>query len=71
MIANERLVTFVVRIVASSAGTHAVVERVKTGRKTRVDRLERLGEVIAALVAADDPSPRTDCLEDRREDAGA
>ena len=50
-----RLVTFVVRVIASSAGAQAVVELVRTGRKTRVDRLEGIGEVIAAMTAADDP----------------
>lgn len=54
MTAEGHLITFVVRVVASSAGVQAVVELVRTGRKTRVDSLERLGEAIAAMVAADE-----------------
>lgn len=54
MTAEGHRITFVVRVVASSAGARAVVELVRTGRKTRVESLERLGEAIAAMVAADD-----------------
>ena len=54
---TPRLVTFVVRVIASSTGAQAVVELVRTGRKTRVDRLEGIGEVIAAMTAADDARP--------------
>jgi hypothetical protein len=47
--ATERIVTFVIRLVESPAGVHAVVERVKTGRKQRVDNIEGIGRVIAAM----------------------
>jgi hypothetical protein len=46
-------VTFVVRLTRDQAGHVAgVVERVKTGQKARVDRLEANGQVIAGLLAA-------------------
>jgi hypothetical protein len=57
--ATERSVTFVVRIVTSPAGAHGVVELVRTGRKTRVETLDRVGEVISAMLAADDGLARS------------
>ena len=44
-----RIVTFVVRVVESPAGRHALVELVRTGRKERVDTVEDVGGVIAAM----------------------
>ena len=52
--AIERSVTFVVRVVESSAGVHAVIERVRTGRKQRVDRIDAIGPAIAAMALGDE-----------------
>jgi hypothetical protein len=54
---TERIVTFVVRVIASPAGIHAVVERVKTGRKERVETIEAVGRVIAAMALASEVEP--------------
>jgi hypothetical protein len=54
MPAAERVVTFVVRVVESPGGVHAVVERVRSGRKQRVESIEGIGHVIAAMVFAED-----------------
>ena len=50
----ERIATFVVRVVESPVGVHAVVERVKTGRKQRVESFEGIGRVIATMVSGQD-----------------
>ena len=54
MPASERIVTFVVRVIESPVGVHAVVERVKTGRKERVETVEGVGGVIAAMALAEE-----------------
>lgn len=54
---DERIVTFVVRVIESSSGVHAVVERVKTGRKERVDTIEAVGRVIAAMAHPQEVQP--------------
>lgn len=52
--ATERIVTFVVRVVETPAGVHAVVERVKTGRKQRVESIEDIGRVIASMALVEE-----------------
>ena len=43
--------TFIVRITRTEGGSlQGVVERVKTGRKERVETIEEIGRVIAAAV---------------------
>lgn len=56
--ATERIVTFVVRVVESPAGIHAVIERVRTGRKQRVDSIEGIGRVIAAMTLGEEHQRR-------------
>jgi hypothetical protein len=50
----ERILTFVVRIVQSPAGVHAVIERVKTGRKQRVESIEGISHAIAVMSREDE-----------------
>lgn len=46
----DRILTFVVRVVASSTGDlRAVVERVSTGRKEQVLTVDSIGRAIAAM----------------------
>lgn len=50
MTTAERILTFVVRVVASSTGElRAVIERVSTGRKQQVHTGESIGLAIAAM----------------------
>jgi hypothetical protein len=56
MTAADRILTFVVRIVASSTGDlRAVVERVSTGRKQQVQTVEGIGRAIAAMALEEVP----------------
>lgn len=52
----DRVVTFVVRIVETPVGVHAVVERVRTGLKQRVDSIEAIGPAIAAMALKEQPT---------------
>ena len=59
MTATERILTFVVRVVQSSTGElRAVVERVSTGRKERVQTAESIGLAIAAMALEEAPRHR-------------
>lgn len=53
---TDRIITFVVRVVASSTGDlRAVVERVSTGRKEQVQTVDRIGQAIAAMALEEEP----------------
>lgn len=46
------MMTFVVRLTRDKAGRFTgVVEKVKTGRKARIDGLEAIGRAIADMIA--------------------
>jgi hypothetical protein len=52
----DRVLTFVVRVMASSTGDlRAVVERVSTGRKQQVQTVESIGRAIAAMALEEEP----------------
>ena len=50
MTASDRPLTFIVRIVAGKQGLRGVVERVRTGRKDEVRRVEDVARVIATAL---------------------
>src|SRR5213079_2340893 len=50
MTASDRPLTFIVRIVAGEQGLRGVVERVRTGRKDEVRRVEDVARVIATAL---------------------
>jgi hypothetical protein len=59
MTTAERILTFVVRVVASSTGElRAVIERVSTGRKQQVQTVESIGLAIAAMALEEAPRDR-------------
>jgi hypothetical protein len=56
MPSTDRVLTFVVRVTASSTGDlRAVVERVSTGRKQQVQTVDSIGRAIAAMVLEEEP----------------
>ena len=59
---SEQRLTFIVRLVRNAGGqVVGVVERVRTGEKSRVVAVEEVGTVVAEMLARDDDedSPRS------------
>jgi hypothetical protein len=50
--------TFIIRVERDAEGrVTGVVERVRTGEKTRVETLSDVGRVLSAMLARDDDQP--------------
>lgn len=57
MAGADQVLTFVVRLVRSGEGVRGTVERVKTGRKERVETMEDITTVIAAMASGAEEAP--------------